>query len=78
MDTGNGTGSEGNDRGRTLRTWCLDVALAYVVGLMIGAPAGLAATWITRSKLALTAVIVLAMVVALVARRTRRRSYRAG
>jgi hypothetical protein len=45
---------------------------------MIGAPAGLAATWITRSELALTAVIVVAMAVALVVRRTRRRSNPAG
>jgi hypothetical protein len=44
-----------------------------VIGLMIGAPAGLAATWLTRSELALTAVIVVAMTIALGVRRTRRK-----
>jgi hypothetical protein len=70
----NGLGSEADGRGGTIRAWCVDLALAYVIGLMIGAPAGLAATWITRSKLALTAVIVVAMVAAFVVRRVRRRS----
>jgi hypothetical protein len=70
----NGVGSEADGRGGTFRAWCVDLALAYVIGLLIGAPAGLAAIWITRSELALTAVIVVAMVVAFVVRRVRRRS----
>jgi hypothetical protein len=74
----NGPGSEADGRGGTIRAWCVDIALAYAVGLMIGAPAGLAATWITRSELALTAVIVVAMAVAFVVRRSRRRSNPAG
>jgi hypothetical protein len=45
-----GPESEADGRGGTIRAWCVDLALAYVIGLMIGAPAGLAATWITRSE----------------------------
>jgi hypothetical protein len=76
--TGNGSrkgvGSEADGRGGTFRAWCVDLALAYVIGLMIGAPAGLAAIWITRNELALTAVIVVAMAVALAVRRARRKT----
>jgi hypothetical protein len=57
---------------RVVSDWFVDLALAYLGGLMIGAPAGLAATWFTRNDLALTVVIVLAMVGVLVARRVRR------
>jgi len=71
-----GPGSEADGRGGTVRAWCTDIALAYVIGLMIGAPAGLAATWLTRSELALTAVIVVAMGVALGVRRARRKADR--
>jgi uncharacterized membrane protein YfcA len=52
--------------------WFVDLALAYLGGLMIGAPAGLAVTWFTRNDLALTVAIVLAMIGVLVVRRTRR------
>jgi uncharacterized membrane protein YfcA len=67
------SGCEETSRGRTLRTWCLDVALAYLVGLMIGAPAGLFASWATQRELALTVVIVLAMIAVLAVRRAQRR-----
>ena len=53
--------------------WFVDVALAYLGGLMIGAPTGLAATWYLRHDLALTIVIVLAMLGVLVSLRRRRR-----
>jgi hypothetical protein len=57
---------------RIVDGWFVDVALAYLGGLMIGAPAGLAATWVLRYDLALTIVIVLAMLAVLVALRRRR------
>jgi hypothetical protein len=58
---------------RIVDGWFVDVALAYLGGLMIGAPAGLAATWLLRYDLALTIVIVLAMFAVLVGLRRRRR-----
>ena len=57
---------------RVVGGWVLDLALAYLGGLMIGAPAGLAATWFLRQDLALTIVIVLAMLGVLVGLRRRR------
>lgn len=63
---------ESPTRSRVVSDWCVDLALAYLGGLMIGAPAGLVATWLTHKSLALTVVIVVAMVGVLVARRVRR------
>jgi hypothetical protein len=59
---------------RVVSDWFVDLALAYLGGLMIGAPAGLAAKWFTRNDLALTVVIVLAMICVFTVRRVRRGS----
>ena len=45
---------ESSTPSRVVGDWFVDLALAYLGGLMIGAPAGLAATWFTRNELALT------------------------
>lgn len=58
---------------RVIGDWFVDLALAYLGGLMIGAPAGLAATWFVRHDLALTFVIVLAMLAVLAGLRRRRK-----
>ncbi|MET0213749.1 MAG: hypothetical protein ABW292_12135 [Vicinamibacterales bacterium] len=58
---------------RVIGDWFVDLALAYLGGLMIGAPAGLAATWFIRHDLALTFVIVLAMLAVLAGLRRRRK-----
>jgi hypothetical protein len=54
-------------------TWVQDIAMSYVGGIALGAPAGLLAVWATNRDAMLTAVIVCAMVGLLTKRRMHRR-----
>ena len=58
------------------RTWCVDVAIAYAAGILLGAPMGLAAFWLTGSDRALGGIILLTMVGLLIGRRAWRRGLR--
>ena len=51
------------------RTWCVDMAIAYAGGIVLGAPLGLVALWTTGNDAALGSVILLAMIGLLFGRR---------
>ncbi|MBA2602513.1 MAG: hypothetical protein H0U94_02905 [Acidobacteria bacterium] len=55
------------------RTWCVDLAIAYGAGILVGAPVGLAAFRLTGSDEALSGTIVLSMIGLLLGRRVWRR-----
>jgi ribose/xylose/arabinose/galactoside ABC-type transport system permease subunit len=61
------------NRGGAVRSWLVDVLLAYGCGILIGAPAGLAVAWLTRYELAVTIAILTAMIGILCVLRIRRR-----
>ena len=54
-------------------TWVQDIAMSYVGGIALGAPAGLLAVWATDRDAMLTAAIVCAMAGVLTMRRLQRR-----
>jgi len=60
-----------------MRNWIQDLVFAYLTGIIAGAPIGLGAFWMTAQPEFLTAAIVGAMAILLVARRTRRRRWAA-
>ena len=54
-------------------TWVQDIAMSYVGGIALGAPAGLLAVWATNRDAMLTAAILCAMAGVLTMRRVQRR-----
>jgi hypothetical protein len=54
-------------------TWVQDIAMSYVGGIALGAPAGLLAVWATNRDAMLTAAILCAMAGVLTLRRMQRR-----
>jgi hypothetical protein len=55
-----------------MASWLADLGIAYLGGVLIGAPAGIATTRLTRGEISVTVVIVVAMVAVLTIRRVYR------